>query len=84
MMNKTFKHYKNLIESIEPPYEREKEDVRLALSNILDDWKEERGKMIEAMKLAHDTLHPLNYDSYNSEMTRDDLKAIITKAEKEL
>jgi len=54
----------------------------MAYFDILNDWNKERAEMIEVMKMACDTLHPLNYDSYNADMARDELKKIITKAER--
>lgn len=81
-MNKTFADYENLIKSIDAQYDKNNETIRIALVNIVDDWREERKKMIDAMKMAHDTMHPLNYDSCNADMARDSLKAIITDSEK--
>lgn len=81
-MNKTFADYENLIKSIDAQYDKNNEAIRISLVNIVDDWREERMKMIEVMKAAHDTMHPLNYDSINADMSRDALKAIITESEK--
>jgi len=81
-MSKTFADYENLIKSIDAQYDKNNETIRIVLVNIVDDWKEERIKMIEAMKVAHDTMHPLNYDSINADMSRDALKVIITDSEK--
>lgn len=81
-MNKKFTEYENYIKSLNPQDDMMDEMVRIILVNIVDDWKEERIKMIDAMKMAHDTMHPLNYNSINADMARDSLKVIITDSEK--
>ena len=68
-MQRSFIEYEKIIKSIEPQYFKDNEDLRLVFLNILDDWREDREKLINMLKIAIDTIEEMqNLPSVNQMM----------------